>query len=114
MQQLSSMQETLAVSSNGAVVGEVIAAAYAANLTAWVKAGAGVSAFVVRVKGSLAQDLDTVNWPVLLELAFADDGAPSPLAAPKWVTGFTPGRFKFVVAEIVSVAGGTVDVYLLT
>lgn len=114
MQQLSSNLETLVLTGNAAAESEVFAAAYAANLSAWIKAGTGVSAFVVRIKGSLAQDQDAVEWPVLLELSFSDDGFSSPAAAPKWVTGFTPGRFKFVVAEIVSVTGGTVEVYLLT
>lgn len=113
MQQLNSMQETLALSGSAPAESEVFAAAYAANISAWIKAGTGVSAFTVRVKGSLAQDADTVEWPVLLELTFADDGFGSPATAPKWVTGFTPGRFKFVIAEIVSVTGGTVEVYLL-
>ena len=109
MQQLSSMQETLALSGNAPAVSEVFAAAYAPNVAAWVKAGTGVTAYVVRVKGSLAQDQDTVNWPTILEITFADDAN----VAPKWLTGFAPGRFKFIQAEIVSVTGGTVDVYVL-
>lgn len=105
--QLGPDREQEVFNSNAAGTGLTFPAAYARSLTAWLNAGAGVTAFTVLIEGALADD--ATNWAPLLTLAFGDDAQ----AAPKWQTKTVTGRFKYVRARATTVTGGNVTVWLM-